>query len=188
MPDDVVSNNRSVVSQFADALNFEELPKHPNQTEYHHHIVCHGVLLRDAIEKLLVPFKVTSTIDSQHGIGLLLQLEEAVKNNPNETCSIYYFPKRRERTVSEITGEPLQFYQGAAPPKTRKQGGRVITPGEIYPGDRQIGKNDTHVAVQIHTLDLLDKQSSKFMENVPAIAVWVPKRLEAHWVVQNQQA
>lgn len=188
MPDDVVSNNRNVVSQFAEALNFEELPKHPNQTEYHNHIVCHGVLLRDAIEKLLVPFKVTSTIDSQHGIGLLLQLEEAVKNNPNETCSIYYFPKRRERTVSERTGEPLQFYQGAAPPKTKEQGGRVITPGEIYPGDRQIGKNDTHVAVQIHTLDLLDEQSSKFMENVPAIAVWVPKRLEAHWVVQNQQA
>lgn len=184
--DDVVLNNRNVVRQFSKTLDFEMPPERPGRTEYHRYKVSHKVSLRNAMEKLFVPFKVTSASDSQLNTGLLLQLEEEIKKNPDAACSIYYFLKRRNRTVSERTGKPLEFYQGAFPPKEKKDGDRVIRQGEIYPGDRQIGKNDSHVAIQIHALDLLNEQEEKIMENVPAMAVWVPKKMGINWIVQDQ--
>jgi hypothetical protein len=68
-----------------------------------------------------------------------------------------------------------QLFQGPHPDKT----------GEYYPGDRQIRDNQA-VTVQIHKLTV-HKGQAVIADNVPTIAVALPKEMSADWLVQTDK-
>ena len=56
--------------------------------------------------------------------------------------------------------------------------------GSIYPGDREIHEPED-VTVQIHFVDIT-QSSERVAENVPVIAIWIPRRMELAWLTQEQ--
>ena len=54
----------------------------------------------------------------------------------------------------------------------------------LYPGDRAIRKEDA-VSVQIHELEV-SRNDGLTVSDVFTIAVWIPRRLSASWVVQEE--
>jgi hypothetical protein len=127
--------------------------------------------------------RITGTTDSQRYTGLLLQLSKALEDDPDEVCTVFRMSSasRRRRGIDE-NGEVTNLFQGAAPVQPRERR------GEVYPGDSAI-REDGNVTIQIHTLDLTREEGGVqrvIIENVPAIAVWVPARMARGWLDQNQ--
>lgn len=177
--DNVVSSNRSAVTEFIRGVELLEDEGHPHRTETQRHQVSFNVSLGVVIEQLLVRLRITGTTDSQRYTGLLLQLSKAWEENPQEVCTVYRMSPtiKRHRSIDE-DGEISNLFQGEAPvhPLERR--------GEIYPGDRAIRHGD-QVTIQIHTLTLT-RDGTEVAEDVPVVAVWVPARLARSWVAQEQ--
>ena len=178
----VIQANRQTVSDFVAANNFKEDMGHTGRTDEQRHLLASGLSLRAVMEQLLIPMRVTSSQDSHRVTGLLLQLSRALEKNPDEICTVYRMSsgKRRRRSVDD-NGTVKNLIQGANPqwPRERR--------GEVYPGDNAI-REDGHVNVQIHTLDLRrGRDSLVFAENIPVLNVWVPARLGIAWIIQDDQ-
>lgn len=177
--DSVLLANRQTVSGFLEATAFVCDEGHPDRTDTQRHEVARDLSLRDVMERLLIPLRITSSRDSQQITGLLLQLSRALESDPDELCTVYRMSPAtgRERGIDQ-SGEVTNLFQGQAPvnPPARR--------GEVYPGDRAIRENG-QVTVQIHTLDLT-RDGAVVCENVPVPAVWVPARLATGWINQDQ--
>lgn len=177
--DSVLQANRQTVSGFLEATAFVCDEGHPDRTDTQRHEVARDLSLRDVMERLLIPLRITSSRDSQQITGLLLQLSRALESDPDELCTVYRMSPAtgRERGIDQ-SGEVTNLFQGQAPvnPPARR--------GEVYPGDRAIRENG-QVTVQIHTLDLT-RDGAVVCENVPVPAVWVPARLATGWINQDQ--
>lgn len=177
--DNVLQANRQTVAGFLETTQFIDDEGHQDRTDTQRHEVATGLSLRDVLERLLIPMRITSSRDSQQITGLLLQLSRALENDPDEPCAVYRMSPRtgRERGV-DGSGEVTNLFQGQAPvnPPARR--------GEVYPGDRAV-REEGHVTVQIHTLDLT-RDGSVVRENVPVLAVWVPSRFAVGWINQDQ--
>ena len=177
--DVVLQANRQTVADFVETMRFVADDGHPGRTDTQRHEVVFNLSLRDVIERLLIPMRITSSRDSQRITGLLLQLSRALDNDPDESCTVYRMSPAtgRERGV-DANGEVTNLFQGQAPvnPPARR--------GEVYPGDSAI-REDGQVSVQIHVL-ALTRDGIRVRENVPVLAVWVPARLAVGWVDQDQ--
>jgi len=177
--DAVIRANRQAVAEFLAATHFLPDVGHPDRTDTQRHEVATNLSLRDVMEQLLIPVRITSSRDSQQITGLLLQLSRALENDPDERCTVYRMSPAtgRDRGV-DGGGEVTNLFQGQAPvhPIERR--------GEVYPGDRAIHE-DGQVSVQIHTLDLT-RGGAVVREDVPVLAVWVPARLAIGWIDQDQ--
>jgi hypothetical protein len=178
--DPVLEANRQTVRDFIQRLDFADDEGNPARTDIQRHQVCENRPLLQVVEELLVRVRITGTTDSQRNTGLLLQLSKALEQNPDEVCTVYRMSggRRRQRGIDE-NGEVANLFQGEAPVQPR------ALRGTVYPGDRNIRDND-NVSVQIHTLDLT-RDDVVVVENVPAVAVWVPARLARAWVAQEPQ-
>jgi hypothetical protein len=181
----VVQANRDVVASFIRDLQFVDNDGHRDRTDVQRHQVCANVPLRDAIERLLVLFRITGTTDSQRHTGMLLQFSRAMEDNLDEVCTVFRMsPAARRRRGIDENGEVTNLFQGAAPVQPRERR------GEVYPGDQAI-REDGEVTIQIHTLDLSREEGGaqrEVMREVPVIAVWVPARLARGWLDQQQPA
>ena len=180
--DDVVQANRKTVAEFLRGLVSHEDNGHPDRTDVQRHRVSRDVPLRTAMEQLLVNMRITGTTDSQRNIGLLLQLTQALEDNPDEACTIYRMSPTsgRSRSINE-NGEVTNLFQGEAPVQPRERR------GEIYRGDRAIRDNN-NVTIQIHELELTHHRGGHVSaRNIPVLAAWVPERLGRSWIAQDQQ-
>ncbi len=130
-------------------------------------------------EELLTRLRVTRLVDSVQFTGLLLQVGRHLEQHPDATCTVYRMSggATRERSVDADDQIPTLF-QGANYDRS------TTPPTMIYPGDREIHAPDT-LTVQIHTLDV-KQGATTLASTVPAIAVWVPRAMEAGWVSQPQ--
>jgi hypothetical protein len=178
--DATYATNRQLVSDFLATIPLQDDPGHPDRTDIQRHLFADSVSLREAVENLITLYRVRDPIDSQHQIGLLLQLAIALEDNRDEPCSVYYMSRglRRERGVADTGKIATNLFQGAAPSKPK------ALQGSVYPGDFNIRANDA-VNIQIHNLDLT-RDGQPTIENVPVIAVWLPQRLRKPWLVQDQ--
>jgi hypothetical protein len=178
--DATYATNRQLVSDFLATIPLQDDPGHPDRTDIQRHLSADSVSLREAVENLITPYRVRDPIDSQHQIGLLLQLAITLEDNRDEPCSVYYMSRglRRERGVADTGKIATNLFQGAAPSRPK------ALQGSIYPGDFNIRANDA-VTIQIHSLDLT-RDGLPTIENVPVIAVWLPQRLRKPWLVQDQ--
>ena len=178
-PRDVVLANRAVVEAFSAGREFLADSGSVDRTETQRHGVCRTMLLREVFEKLLVPFKVIGDRDAQENLGMLLQLRWALDEDDSEPCTVYRISPSTKRTRGvKGNGEIRNLFQGAFPvdPEDHR--------GPIYPGDRQIREED-RVTVQIHVVDLTQDEQV-VAEDVPVVAVWIPRRMGASWVIQTQ--
>ena len=175
----VLQGNRRTVADFLAATPFVADEGHPDRTDTQRHEVAIGLSLRDVMERLLIPMRITSSRDSQRITGLLLQLSRALERGPNELCTVYRMSPAtgRERGV-DASGEVTNLFQGQAPVMPRERR------GEVYPGDIAI-REEGPVSVQIHMISLT-REGYVVKENVPVLAVWVPSRLAIGWIEQEQ--
>lgn len=177
--DTVLQANRQTAAEFLAVTRFAPDDGHSDRTDAQRHAVATGLLLRDVMERLLIPMRVTSSKDSQRNTGLLLQLSRALENDPEERCTVYQMSPAtgRQRRI-DAGGEVPNLFQGrapVAPPELR---------GTVYPGDQAI-REDSQVSIQIHTLTLT-RDRDVVRDNVAVIAVWVPARLSIGWIEQEQ--
>ncbi|HDT3627355.1 TPA: hypothetical protein QHP12_003467, partial [Morganella morganii subsp. morganii] len=131
------------------------------------------VLLSDLFENLLVKIRVAGNYDSHNNTALLLHLAKAIERDSTESCVIYRMSPNEKR-VRDVGS---YLFQGAYPTTKSRR-------GEIYPGDSSI-KDNNRVSVQIHFINL--KCDGKvIINNVPVVAVWIPRRLACSIIVQHQ--
>ncbi len=181
---DILRSNRDVIGGFLEGRDVEDYPAHQDNSAATRHRMIRDVPLVEALEHLLIPYRVTNADDSQKLTGLLLQLSRALDNHPDETCSIILMgphdgSERRSRRVNEHGRLIANLFQGANP-------SRGPNKGERYPGDSAIGSGE-NTTIQIHRLDLLDQPGDNIIsQDVAVPAVWVPRRLGMSWLVQEE--
>lgn len=180
--DEVLESNRNLVSGFLQQLAMGPDDGHPGRTTAQKHLMANDVRLETVLQDLLVPLKVPDYLDTQRFTGLLLQLRRALERDANELCQIFRMSpgEVRERGLND-KGKIPNLFQGAYPVEPRNQR------GSIYPGDREIHAPN-RVTIQIHILTLTDAGDQPLATQVPVIAVWVPARLAAAWIVQDEDA
>jgi len=178
---EAIEANRRTVEEFISRLPnslFQPDTGHPMRTEMQKHLVASNVSLDFVYNELLTRFLVTRSGDSHQYDGLLLQLDEYLEQHPTERCkcTIYLMSegKLRVRRVNDKDEIPTLF-QGPHPDKT----------GEYYPGDRQI-RDAQRVTIQIHKLTIR-KDKDIIADNVPTIAVSLPKEMSEDWIVQTNK-
>jgi len=140
------------------------------------------VPLSDILSKFLLDYRVQGMRDTADQLGLLLQLEKAVTANPAETGRVYHMrPNFKSRRGVDDQGRIASIRRIQQGP-TRSDG------GYSYPGDFAF-KDPDRVCAQVHFFDLTDGDNGPVVrEAVPILTVWVPKRLEADWIAQDQPA
>jgi len=177
-PTEVLDANRATTAQFLAALALAVDPDLADREPAQRHRVCRDLSLAQVIENLIVPFRVTGAGDTSHLIGVMLQLSKALEDNGDERCTVYQVsPDFSRSRAIDANGKINELFQGAT---------RLASGGYSYPGDSAF-RDDDAVTVQIHTLKLR-RDDADVVENVPVIAIWIPRRLEVDWVAQHQHA
>lgn len=175
-PEEVLGSNRTITSQFLAGLALEVDPDLADREPAQRHRVCRGLSLAQVVSDLIVPFRVTGAADSRSLVGVMLQLSKALEENGDEQCTIYQVsPEFTRSRAIDANGKINELFQGA----TRLAGG-----GYSYPGDSAFRDDDT-VTIQFHNLQLR-RNDDVVVENVPVIAIWIPRRMELAWVSQHQ--
>lgn len=177
---EAADENNSVIDQLLDILDLEENEGHPGRSLIQRHQVAQSVLLREIYENFLINLQFTSLSDAQNFLGVMIVIRQAINQNPDELCDIYFMSSReaRIRTLSD-RGEIPNLFQGAAPVSPRERR------GEIYPGDRLI-RSENNITIQIHNLDIRERDGSTIHTSVPNVAVYIPLRLSNDVLIQDQ--
>jgi len=180
MSPDAIEANTETVGTFLRSLDLKPDTTYPSNQPAQQHVVADDVPLSDILSKFLLDYRVQGARDTSDQLGLLLQLEKAVSANGGETGRVYHmrpnFKSRRGVDYQGRIGSIRRIQQGP----TRAGG------GYSYPGDFAF-KDPDRVCAQVHFFDLTDGDNGPIVrEAVPILTVWVPKRLEADWIVQDQ--
>ena len=172
---EAIEANQITVKEFTKNLSFREEAGRPDRPSGQRHYETE-VLLREVYEDFLVPFRVTQPIESQRFTGMLLQLGNYLDLHPDALCTVFYMSKGevRERSIDEETNEIVRLFQGKQVKK-----GKIV-----YQGDRS-KRSTTCVTIQIYNLKLKRKNRNT-LENVPTLAVWIPKGISPDLLIQNQ--
>jgi hypothetical protein len=179
--DVTIQFNRGLVTQLVSRLEHDFVPDEgdPRRTDAQRHTVAVGISLRMVYEEFLT--RLRAPRDSVTLTGLLLQVGRYLDSHPDATCSIYRMSggRSRERSVDEDDEIPT-LHQGANFDRSKRP------PEMTYPGDDKI-RTDADLTIQIHTLQILAHETrAPLVDDVPAIAVWIPQSMEAGWVSQPQ--
>jgi hypothetical protein len=175
-PEEVLNSNRATTTQFLTDLALEVDPDLAEREPAQRHKVCRGLSLAQVVSDLIVPFRVTGAADSRSLVGVMLQLSKALEDHGDERCTVYQVsPEFARSRAIDANGKINELFQGA----TRLAGG-----GYSYPGDSAFRDDDT-VTIQFHTLQLR-RSDAIVVENVPVIAIWIPRRMALAWVSQHQ--
>lgn len=172
-PIEAVEHNRQIVSDFTSNIKFVEDEGDSRRTDDQRHGVAKGISLKEAYEKLLTQVVTAPPDDSQKYIGLLLQIENYLEDNPDTLCDIYQMKKgeSRKRRVND-KNQIGELFQGRNDPTG-------------YPGDNRIRGNG--LTIQIHNLEITDSSGTVLVTNVPTLAVWVPLEMSKTWLVQEER-
>ncbi|MCC6784191.1 MAG: alpha-1,4 polygalactosaminidase, partial [Planctomycetes bacterium] len=178
--EEAVVTNREIVRRFLERLTLQPDAGSPQRTEMQQHHLADEVPLSLALADLLTPMRITRAQDSQRYTGLLLQVREYLDAHPAALCRVYTMSRgaERERSVDREDEIPmLRLFQGAHPvfPLTQR--------GAIYPGDSEM-RAPTGLTIQVHRLRVVRADDS-VLDDVPALAVWVPSEMAEAWVVQE---
>ena len=175
-PDEVLEANRATTTNFIAGLNLVVDPNLVSRDPAQRHKVRRELSLAQVVSDLIVPFRVTGAADSRNMVGAMLQLSKALDDNCAEACTVYQIsPEYQRFRAIDANGKINELFQGAT---------RLIGGGHNYPGD-SVFRDDDIVTIQLHTLQLR-RGDAVVAENVPVIAVWIPRRLELDWISQHQ--
>jgi hypothetical protein len=176
---DAISANRALIAEARGWLTLIPDSGSAVRTDFQRHLFAERVPLRDLYERLLAPFKLSRFDDSQDYVSLQLILKIVLEGQRDALATVYLMSggKSRERTVDADSEIPFLF-QGAAPvqPPSKR--------GSVYPGDSAL-HDASNITVQIHNITVL-RAGAPPIQDVPAIALWLPPALGRHVVVQPQ--
>jgi hypothetical protein len=178
--EDVLSANRELTAAFLGTLALVPNEGHPERTPIQRHSVAAGLSLERALGDLLVPLRIPASTDTQRFTGVMLQLRRALDRSSDELCDLYLMSpsETRSRGLNE-EGRIPNLFQGEYPVNPRH------LRGTIYRGDREVHAAN-RVTIQVHMLTLTDREERTVVaRDVPVLAVWIPARLGAGWIVQD---
>lgn len=176
----ITSNMQAVMNfLYPKAAFFAEDEGHENRTEDQKHLVA-SIPLQDCLDNLLNHLRFTRESDSDVYSSLRGVLKSYLREHPKENCLIYLMSARnldnwkiRIRRLDKKGHDEIQeLFQGKNP----------RTGSVVYPGDREIKKED-FLCIQIHRLhltdssgdDIIDEQGILKYYDVPTLAIWVPE-------------
>lgn len=165
--------SRGAVTAFMSELDFRPIPLLPGISQVQRHQIAENVSLRKVIELITAIPSVDESI-SMSVTGLLIQLEQALDEQGEQTCDVYRI-RPHGRTVRGLRADGLTIkalFQGRNPSGNNR-----------YDGDAAFGAGD-RISVQIHSIDL-EFNNDLVAERVPVLAVWVPARVAEGWYVQR---
>lgn len=164
----IVVNNRQVCEEYIEnnRQSLREDAGHANRTEDQKHYVL-TTSLDDVFNNLLHRLRFTREDDSEGFTILQSVLHSYLEQNPN-SLAVVYLMKKGEKRIRRLTSndEIQELFQGKNPRR-----GEVI-----YPGDRFI-RDEEQVTIQIHKLDLVDRNTGELFEDIYSIAVWTPEEV-----------
>lgn len=164
----IIDNNRKVTQSFISSIQnlLQEDSGHTRRTNEQKHVVCQ-ISVRQAFDDYLMKLKFTRDSDSVGFTVLNSVISRYLEEYPNSKATIYLMKKgeTRERQLTK-KDEIQQLFQGRNP-----RTGEVI-----YPGDSEI-RNFTNLTIQIHNLNLIERETGEIFENVYTIAVWIPEEM-----------
>lgn len=173
-----IENNRLAVQALLDSsINFSEDKGHEKRTEEQKHFEA-TCTVEFIYNKFISKLKFTRISDSKtfHLIRSKLKSFLERREGGLEMVSIYLMSKGKARIRQLSKDDKVkQLFQGKNP-----KSGAII-----YPGDREI-KNENHITIQIHNLDLKDT-SGNIINNVYTIAVWVPPSMREERIIQKEE-
>jgi hypothetical protein len=175
-----IKENRKLIEKFIQTVKLLQNSGHKDRTEIMRHLTNENLLLINIYKNLLIPFRPSNPIDSMKYTGLILQIRNYLKQNPDESCSLYLMSCSsssggwliRQRNLDE-NDQIENIFQGPHPDAK----------GKIYPGDRNVG-DKSRLIIQLHKLNLV-KAEKVAADNVYDIAVWIPKKFSKSWLVQS---
>ncbi|MEM6724359.1 MAG: Z1 domain-containing protein, partial [Bacteroidota bacterium] len=166
----IVANNRKVCEEYIQShrQSLREDTGHVNRTEDQKHYVL-NTTLDDVFNNLLHRLRFTREDDSEGFTTLQSVLHLYLEQNSNSSAIVYLMKKGEKRTRRLTSNDKIQqLFQGRNPRRGR---GEVI-----YPGDSLI-RDEEQVTVQIHKLDLVDRNTGEVFEDIYSIAVWTPEEV-----------
>jgi hypothetical protein len=182
MSDEAITDNTELIDGFLGQMQMQPDTTFVSNQAAQQHTVASAVPLRTVLENLLVNFRVQGAVDSNHMIGLLLQLEKALESDLNETARVYRMrPNYRSKRGLDKMGLISSI-------RHLQQGPTKSSDGYSYPGDWAFIDPES-VVVQVHVFDLTKGKGEREVlvrQAVPLLAVWVPKRMQADWLAQDQ--
>lgn len=180
--EEAIEANRVVVEQFLGRLTLRPDDGHPDRTPVQRHRVAEEVPLELVYRDVLTRLRLTRPEDSLELTGVLLQIKGHLEEHPTATCTVYQMSatsEHRERGVDDVN-RILNLFQGAYPVEPESERGKV------YPGDRAI-RGEHGLTVQIHKLTIT-RRGERLVQNVPTVAIWVPREMSRQWLVQEERA
>lgn len=175
-PDEVIVANRATTDNFVSGIALSQDPATADREPAQRHRAQRDLSLAQVVSDLIVPFRVTGAGDSRNLVGLMLQISRALENNGNERCTVYQVsPEFARSRAIDANGKINELFQGAT---------RLASGSYSYPGDTAFRDEDT-VTIQLHRLNIR-RNDEMAAEDVPVIAIWIPRRLELDWVSQHQ--
>lgn len=136
----------------------------------------HGEIAREValskVNEFLQTFAPEADADSTRLIGLAMQTTEYAKDNPNATCSVVKMGFANDQWHERVRQQTDRLHQGKNP-------SYPVNPN-AYPGDA--ARRDDCLTVQIFKM----KSSDGSVRDIPAIAVYVPKEMAKHWLVEDR--
>ncbi|WP_309707465.1 Z1 domain-containing protein [Armatimonas sp.] len=177
--EEAITDNRLYVQNFLESLTLVADEGHPNRTEYQRHLVAKSVSLLTTYEDFLTKLHMTRATDSIRFNGLLLQVKNYLEQSnikAEAICNIYYISggKLRRHQLNDEDEIP-NMSQGAYPNNN----------GAIYPGDDHLEKSN-ELTILIRNLQV-SKDGEIVADNVPAVSIWVPKKIAAEWLSQHNE-
>jgi hypothetical protein len=174
-----VLHNRAAFDAYISANALESLPQDlfgPAAAQRHTGI-C-NVTLRSVYENLLVRVSVVEDVDSQRYYGAMLQIFHYLESHPNELCDVYFLnpTETSRRAVDPTTGQVDNIFQGS---------NRSVGDPDYYLGDNKLHRAE-NVTVQLRRLDLTEN-STVIESDIPVLAVWLPRKMEQDWLVQDSR-
>ncbi|MEN9611284.1 MAG: hypothetical protein RLZZ628_2098 [Bacteroidota bacterium] len=164
----IIESNRRVTQEFIKKNEnfFREDDGHSKRTEEQKHLICE-MSLGKVYHHFLMKLKFTRDSDSEAFTILKNVIVRYLDEGSNSNATIYLMKKGQSR-LRQLTrkDEIQQLFQGKNP----------RTGVVIYPGDSEI-KNLTNLTIQIHNLNLLNKETGESFQNVYSIAVWIPDEM-----------
>ena len=180
IPMSLVDENNTTLERFLEQFQFITDDSYKTTQVAQQHQVCDHVPLEIVLSELFVQYRIVDPADAEKMTGLLLQLSRAYEENPDETVAIYkmrpeFHGSREVDGVGKIS-TIRRLFQGP----TRSRKGR----GYTYPGDMAYCAAN-RISIQVHRYDL-EHDGNVLAQQVPVIAVWVPRRLSLDWLIQDQ--
>ena len=172
MEEDILKNNQLVTNDYLSSQNFMLAPKQmigttPSTTHYH----SPKINIKNFIN-YLESFKYESLADSKQHLGLLTLIEAAAAKLPDEFQVDLFWMSKEYFRDRKLTSE---WYWTQSSSESSLFQGR--TSSESYTGDREVKSHGNIISVQIYLLEMKTPDSPP-VQNVPVLAVWVPKELQ----------